>query len=302
MLLIIPPELLESTKFRVPPITEIGTDGRPRYMFVLCYHAAIYINECFVSCDADEGEPSIPSSAPFLVMPANSLEARAVPSHPSPTTTTYSNHRSCAVSSQHPYRPSISTASASSFYPLNGCTSWLPTSTTRSVMIRRSENRGVAYAPESEYSHSMRALPSLAAPSEVPISESTSPSIQDLASALQWNNTEWPSSSNSLCQSLDYPSAPVGHNQSTLTYTASTWPPSAYIHASQVSFSSLPSTPTGPRQSSHRCSSLPSFHHNMDSTAAFAIPPTIPVKVGSKESESQLINPLGHGELHIWAS
>ena len=32
MALDIPPELLESTKFRIPPITEDGPDGRPRYM------------------------------------------------------------------------------------------------------------------------------------------------------------------------------------------------------------------------------------------------------------------------------
>ena len=32
MSLSIPPELLESTKFRVPPVVEDGPDGRPRYM------------------------------------------------------------------------------------------------------------------------------------------------------------------------------------------------------------------------------------------------------------------------------
>ena len=32
MALGIPPELLESTKFRIPPIMEEDNDGRPRYM------------------------------------------------------------------------------------------------------------------------------------------------------------------------------------------------------------------------------------------------------------------------------
>lgn len=34
MALDIPPELLESTKFRIPPVIESGPDGRPRYMSV----------------------------------------------------------------------------------------------------------------------------------------------------------------------------------------------------------------------------------------------------------------------------
>ncbi|PAV16109.1 protein related to pac2 [Pyrrhoderma noxium] len=48
MALDIPPELLESTKFRIPPITEDGPDGRPRYI-----------------CDADEGDISHHISVPF---------------------------------------------------------------------------------------------------------------------------------------------------------------------------------------------------------------------------------------------
>ncbi|KAH8118105.1 Gti1/Pac2 family-domain-containing protein [Phellopilus nigrolimitatus] len=35
MALDIPPELLESTKFRIPPVIEDAPDGRPRYMFVI---------------------------------------------------------------------------------------------------------------------------------------------------------------------------------------------------------------------------------------------------------------------------
>lgn len=38
MALDIPPELLESTKFRVPPQTEPRLDGRPRYMCVSQLH------------------------------------------------------------------------------------------------------------------------------------------------------------------------------------------------------------------------------------------------------------------------
>ncbi|KAL5526635.1 PTH2 [Sanghuangporus sanghuang] len=56
MALEISPELLESTKFRIPPIMHEALDGRPRYMWVFPY---IYFENCANtpgSCDAEDGD------------------------------------------------------------------------------------------------------------------------------------------------------------------------------------------------------------------------------------------------------
>ncbi|KAL5525846.1 hypothetical protein ACEPAG_7183 [Sanghuangporus baumii] len=123
MALGISPELLESTKFRIPPIMHEGLDGRPRYMWVFPY---IYFeNRANTpgSCDAEDGDiprhmgvplPSLPQMSASLQTILNnepqshnsSMYTDLLWTNEAPQPNFNHSYRTCISPSPHSFMPS----------------------------------------------------------------------------------------------------------------------------------------------------------------------------------------------------
>ncbi|KAI5122552.1 hypothetical protein M0805_005279 [Coniferiporia weirii] len=259
MALDIPPELLESTKFRIPPVTENGLDGRPRYI-----------------CDADEGLGESPrqTSLPFPSISQSVIPCQRAPlirPRPAHTQKTHIEESSTPVIYSMPgyhekCRSSESPSATSSVS--DNSSSWLAASLG---FVQPSQtNQSYTAGPNGGQRNDKKLTihPPLPFPAGYFTPYSALSIAHDSIGFLSaWNGDFGigAGSTFALVSPSESPASSFAYHRDYPVLSLSTLTQSHSSQHTSTSHSSLPATPTQPRQS-QRFASLPSRYQLKDTS------------------------------------